>query len=97
VHNKKGFSLREPAFPVQKTRCKLPERNQVTRAPVPDKKPARLLHSANEVEKMKRKIRNLSTCVALALSLGSTIATAGSAETITLMQFSDLHGKMVPH
>ncbi|MEN8109018.1 MAG: metallophosphoesterase [Pseudomonadota bacterium] len=46
---------------------------------------------------MKRNIRSLSTCVALALSLGSTIATAGPAKTITLMQFSDLHGKMVPH
>jgi len=46
---------------------------------------------------MKRNMRSLSTCVALALSLGSTIATAGPAKTITLMQFSDLHGKMVPH
>ena len=46
---------------------------------------------------MKRNIRSLSTCVALALSIGSTIATAGPAKTITLMQFSDLHGKMVPH
>ena len=46
---------------------------------------------------MKRNIRSLSTCVALALSLGSTIATAGPPKTITLMQFSDLHGKMVPH
>jgi 2',3'-cyclic-nucleotide 2'-phosphodiesterase (5'-nucleotidase family) len=46
---------------------------------------------------MKLNIRSLSTCVALALSLGSSIATAGSAKTITLMQFSDLHGKMVPH
>jgi 2',3'-cyclic-nucleotide 2'-phosphodiesterase (5'-nucleotidase family) len=54
-----------------------------------------LLHPTNEVEKMKTTIRSLSTCVALALSIGSTIATA--AETITLMQFSDLHGKMVPH
>jgi sulfur-oxidizing protein SoxB len=46
---------------------------------------------------MKLHIRSLSTCVALALSLGSTMATAGPAKTITLMQFSDLHGKMVPH
>jgi len=46
---------------------------------------------------MKLNICSLSTCVALALSLGSTIATAGPAKTITLMQFSDLHGKMVPH
>ena len=46
---------------------------------------------------MKLHIRSLSACVALALSLGSTIATAGPAKTITLMQFSDLHGKMVPH
>jgi sulfur-oxidizing protein SoxB len=46
---------------------------------------------------MKLHIRSLSTCVALALSLGSTIATAGPGKTITLMQFSDLHGKMVPH
>jgi sulfur-oxidizing protein SoxB len=46
---------------------------------------------------MKLHIRSLSACVALALSLGSTFATAGPAKTITLMQFSDLHGKMVPH
>jgi 2',3'-cyclic-nucleotide 2'-phosphodiesterase (5'-nucleotidase family) len=46
---------------------------------------------------MKLHIRSLSACVALALSLGSTMATAGPAKTITLMQFSDLHGKMVPH
>lgn len=46
---------------------------------------------------MKRKMRSLSTCVGLALSLGSMIAVAGPAKTITLMQFSDLHGKMVPH
>ncbi len=46
---------------------------------------------------MKRRISSLSTCVALALSLGSAVATAGSAKTITLMQMSDLHGKMVPH
>ncbi|MDH3980913.1 MAG: bifunctional metallophosphatase/5'-nucleotidase [Gammaproteobacteria bacterium] len=46
---------------------------------------------------MKRSVRSLSTCAALVLSLGSTIATAGPPTTITLMQFSDLHGKMVPH
>jgi len=46
---------------------------------------------------MKLHIRSLSTCVVLALSLGSSIAIAGKAKTITLMQFSDLHGKMVPH
>ena len=46
---------------------------------------------------MKLTIRSMSTCIALALSLGSMSATAGPAKTITLMQFSDLHGKMVPH
>ena len=68
------------------------------RDPVPEKLlhlTIALSHPTNEVEKMKTSIRGLSACVALALSAGSTMATA--AETITLMQFSDLHGKMVPH
>ena len=49
---------------------------------------------------MNLKITTLTKGIAIgiALSLGSTVATAGGgAKTITLMQMSDLHGKMVPH
>ncbi|GMQ89641.1 MAG: hypothetical protein BMS9Abin09_1151 [Gammaproteobacteria bacterium] len=48
---------------------------------------------------MKLKIATLSKGIAIgmALSLGSTVAVAHSSKTVTLMQFSDLHGKMVPH
>ena len=53
---------------------------------------------------MKTTIRSLSACIALALAIGSTMATAAkgggpknTGTTITLMQLSDLHGKMVPH
>jgi 2',3'-cyclic-nucleotide 2'-phosphodiesterase (5'-nucleotidase family) len=48
---------------------------------------------------MNLKITTLTKGIAIgiALSLSTAAAIADSKKTITLMQFSDLHGKMVPH